>query len=266
MGDSEVENVFVLTIPLGAAPEVPVENKPEEAPDSLIDRVDESRAILVVEDNAEMRLFIEKQLYKQGYKVYSASNGAEALQVLAGQDIDLIITDLMMPKMNGVEVLQKLRAEGIKTPIMMLTAKAEKDDRITGFNAGADDYLPKPFEPDELIARVRAMLRRSEDYHPTLLTWGDITLNPDTGVLSCGRESVRLSGREFQVMELFMRSPKVVLSADRIMERVWGWDSDAEINVVWVHISNLRKKIKSIGSGVTITANRGMGYLLEETK
>lgn len=99
-----------------------------------------------------------------------------------------------------------------------------------------------------------------------MLTWGNITLNPDTGVLSCGRESVRLSGREFQVMELFMRSPKVVLAADRIMERVWGWDSDAEINVVWVHISNLRKKIKSIGSGVTITANRGMGYLLEETK
>ena len=108
------------------------------------------------------------------------------------------------------------------------------------------------------------MLRRNEDYHPTLLTWGDITLNPDTGVLSYGRESVRLSGREFQVMELFMRLPKVVLSADRIMERVWGWDSDAEINVVWVHISNLRKKIKSIGSSVTITANRGLGYLLEE--
>ena len=222
--------------------------------------------ILIVDDEPRIRELIREHLQYAGYVCEEAGDGSAALSLLSGGGFDLVILDVMMPKMNGVEVLQKLRAEGIKTPIMMLTAKAEKDDRITGFNAGADDYLPKPFEPDELIARVRAMLRRSEDYHPTLLTWGDITLNPDTGVLSCGRESVRLSGREFQVMELFMRSPKVVLSADRIMERVWGWDSDAEINVVWVHISNLRKKIKSIGSGVTITANRGMGYLLEETK
>ena len=219
--------------------------------------------ILIVDDEPRIRELIREHLQYAGYVCEEAGDGSAALSLLSGGGFDLVILDVMMPKMNGVEVLQKLRAEGIKTPIMMLTAKAEKDDRITGFNAGADDYLPKPFEPDELIARVRAMLRRSEDYHPTLLTWGDITLNPDTGVLSCGRESVRLSGREFQVMELFMRSPKVVLSADRIMERVWGWDSDAEINVVWVHISNLRKKIKSIGSGVTITANRGMGYLLE---
>ena len=222
--------------------------------------------ILVIEDEKLLADSIKTLLEGKGFEVEVAYDGETGVEYAELGIYDLLILDVMMPKMNGVEVLQKLRAEGIKTPIMMLTAKAEKDDRITGFNAGADDYLPKPFEPDELIARVRAMLRRSEDYHPTLLTWGDITLNPDTGVLSCGRESVRLSGREFQVMELFMRSPKVVLSADRIMERVWGWDSDAEINVVWVHISNLRKKIKSIGSGVTITANRGMGYLLEETK
>mgnify|MGYP000804697934 CR=1 FL=1 len=222
--------------------------------------------ILVIEDEKLLADSIKTLLEGKGFEVEVAYDGETGAEYAELGIYDLLILDVMMPKMNGVEVLQKLRAEGIKTPIMMLTAKAEKDDRITGFNAGADDYLPKPFEPDELIARVRAMLRRSEDYHPTLLTWGDITLNPDTGVLSCGRESVRLSGREFQVMELFMRSPKVVLSADRIMERVWGWDSDAEINVVWVHISNLRKKIKSIGSGVTITANRGMGYLLEETK
>ena len=208
--------------------------------------------LLIAEDEVDLAEALTAFFEKNQFAVDSVHNGFDAYEYGSSGEYDAIILDVMMPKMNGVEVLQKLRAEGIKTPIMMLTAKAEKDDRITGFNAGADDYLPKPFEPDELIARVRAMLRRSEDYHPTLLT--------------CGRESVRLSGREFQVMELFMRSPKVVLSADRIMERVWGWDSDAEINVVWVHISNLRKKIKSIGSGVTITANRGMGYLLEETK
>ena len=206
--------------------------------------------LLIAEDEVDLAEALTAFFEKNQFAVDSVHNGFDAYEYGSSGEYDAIILDVMMPKMNGVEVLQKLRAEGIKTPIMMLTAKAEKDDRITGFNAGADDYLPKPFEPDELIARVRAMLRRSEDYHPTLLTWGDI----------------RLSGREFQVMELFMRSPKVVLSADRIMERVWGWDSDAEINVVWVHISNLRKKIKSIGSGVTITANRGMGYLLEETK
>lgn len=146
---------------------------------------------------------------------------------------------------------------------MMLTAKAEKDDRITGFNAGADDYLPKPFAPDELICRVRAMLRRGGEYRPTVLTFGDVGLDCSTGMLSCAGQSVRLSGREFQVMELFLRAPKVVLSAERILERVWGWDSDAEINVVWVHISNLRKKLKGIGSTVTIRANRGLGYVLE---
>ena len=169
----------------------------------------------------------------------------------------------MMPKMNGIDVLKRLRSEGVKTPVMMLTAKVMKDDRITGFNAGADDYLPKPFEPDELICRVRAMLRRSEDYRPTVLSFGDLTLDASTGLLDCKGRYVRLSGREFQVMELFMRSPKVVFSADRVMERIWGWDSDAEINVIWVHISNLRKKLRSIGSKVSIRAVRGLGYALE---
>ena len=169
-----------------------------------------------------------------------------------------------MPKMNGIQVLERLRAEGCRTPIMMLTAKGQKDDRITGFNAGADDYLPKPFDPDELLSRVRAMLRRSEAYQPSVLAWGDVTLDPGTGLLACGGQSVRLGGREFQVMELFLRNPRQVFSAERIMERIWGWDNEAEINVVWVNISNLRKKLKAIGSRVTLKVNRGLGYALED--
>ena len=169
-----------------------------------------------------------------------------------------------MPKLNGVEVLRRLRAEGFSAPVMMLTAKAEKDDRVEGFDAGADDYLPKPFAPDELLSRVRALLRRAGAYTPTVLRFGGLTLDCSAGLLSCGTESVRLSGREFQVMELLMRSPRQLFSADKIMERVWGWDSDAEISVVWVHISNLRKKMKAIGSSASVRAVRGMGYLLED--
>lgn len=135
--------------------------------------------LLIAEDEVDLAEALTAFFEKNQFAVDSIHNGFDAYEYGSSGEYDAIILDVMMPKMNGVEVLQKLRAEGIKTPIMMLTAKAEKDDRITGFNAGADDYLPKPFEPDELIARVRAMLRRSEDYHPTLLTWGDITLNPD---------------------------------------------------------------------------------------
>ena len=193
-------------------------------------------------------------------------NGFDAYEYGVSGAYDAIILDVMMPKMNGIEVLQKLRAEHCSSPIMMLTAKGETGDRITGFNAGADDYLPKPFDPDELISRVRAMLRRSENYRPTLLSFADLTLDPGTGVLTCGGQSQRLSGREFQIMELFMRSPQQVFSAERIMEKVWGWDNEAEINVVWVNISNLRKKLKALGSRAVLTANRGLGYLLEEAR
>ena len=147
---------------------------------------------------------------------------------------------------------------------MMLTAKGETDDRITGFNAGADDYLPKPFDPDELLNRVRAMLRRASAYQPTQLAFSDLTLDPGTGFLTSHGQSVRLSGREYQVMELFLRNPRMVFSAERILELVWGWENEAEINVVWVNISNLRKKLKSLGSHAVLRANRGLGYALEE--
>jgi len=219
--------------------------------------------ILIAEDERNLAEALSVFFEKNQFSVDTVFDGQAAYDYAVSGGYDAIILDVMMPRLDGVEVLRRLRAERIRTPVMMLTAKAQKDDRITGFNAGADDYLPKPFEPDELICRVRAMLRRAGDYKPTALTYADLTLDAAAGRLSCGEQAVRLSGREFQVMELFLRAPQVVLSAERILERVWGWDSDAEINVVWVHISNLRKKLKNLGSRVSIYANRGMGYVLE---
>lgn len=219
--------------------------------------------LLIAEDERDLAEALTVFFEKNQFVVDAVYDGMAAYEYAVSGVYDALILDVMMPKMDGVEVLRRLRADGVHTPVMMLTAKSRKDDRICGFNAGADDYLPKPFEPDELLCRVRAMLRRGGEYRPTLLTYGDLCLDPAGGTLACGGQTVRLSAREFQVMELFMRSPQVVLSADRIMERVWGWDSDAEINVVWVHISNLRKKLRAIDSRVTIRANRGMGYVLE---
>ena len=219
--------------------------------------------LLIAEDELDLAEALTVFFEKNQFAVDAVNDGRSAYEYASSGEYDAIILDVMMPEMNGVEVLQKLRQEGIKTPVMMLTAKAQKEDRINGFNSGADDYLPKPFEPDELICRVRAMLRRGNEYKPTVLSFGDVTLNSDTGMLESGGNTVRLSGREFQVMEMFMRSPEIVFSAERIMEKVWGWNSDAEINVVWVHLSNLRKKFKSIGAGVSIYANRGLGYMLQ---
>lgn len=190
--------------------------------------------LLIAEDEVDLAEALAVFFEKNHFSVDAVHNGFDAYEYASSGAYDAVILDVMMPKMDGIQVLEKLRQEGVKTPIMMLTAKGQKSDRITGFNAGADDYLPKPFDPD-------------------------------SGNLSCGSESIRLSGREFQIMELFMRSPRQVFSAERIMERVWGWDNEAEINVVWVNISNLRKKLKSIGSHVTLQANRGLGYVLEES-
>lgn len=220
--------------------------------------------LLIAEDEPDLAEVLCAFFEKNRFSVDTVNDGFSAYEYASSGEYDAIVLDVMMPKMNGVDVLRRLREEGIKTPVMMLTAKAQKDDRITGFNAGADDYLPKPFEPDELICRVRAMLRRGGGYTPDILTFGDVSLDTSSGMMTGSGGSVRLSGREFQLMEMFMRSPGVVFSADRIMEKIWGWDSDAEINVVWVHMSNLRKKLRSIGSEVTVHASRGLGYMLEK--
>lgn len=220
--------------------------------------------LLIAEDELDLAEALTVFFEKNHFSVDAAHNGFDAYEYASAGGYDGIILDVMMPKMNGLQVLERLRAEGVATPIMMLTAKGQKDDRVTGFNAGADDYLPKPFDPDELLSRVRAMLRRAQTYQPSVLTYGDVTLDPASGLLSCGSQSLRLGGREYQVTELFLRHPRQVFSAERIMEHVWGWDNEAEINVVWVNISNLRKKLRTLGSRLTLRANRGLGYVLEE--
>lgn len=220
--------------------------------------------LLIAEDDVDLSEALTAFLEKSQYAVDAVHDGSTALDYAASGEYDAIILDIMMPKMDGLQVLGRLREQGMAVPVMLLTAKGEKDDRVTGFNAGADDYLTKPFAPDELLARVRAMLRRAGDYKPDLLRFGDLELDCGSSTLICAGRAERLSGREFQIMELFMRSPRVILSAERIMERVWGWETQAEINVVWVHISNLRKKLSSTGSSVTIRASRGLGYSLED--
>ena len=220
--------------------------------------------LLIAEDELDLAEVLTAFFEKNQYTVDAVHDGAAALDYAVTGEYDAIILDIMMPKLSGLAVLTRLRDAGVSTPVMLLSAKGEKDDRVTGFNAGADDYLPKPFAPDELLARVRAMLRRAGDYKPTVLRFGDLELDCGNSTLRCGERTERLSGREFEVMELFMRAPRVILSAERVMERVWGWDAEAEINVVWVHISNLRKKLTSVGSSVTIRASRGLGYSLED--
>lgn len=219
--------------------------------------------LLLAEDETDLAEALGVFFEKNHFTVDVVHDGRTACEYAEAGVYDAIILDVMMPCMDGFTALRRMREAGNQTPIMMLTARGETRDRIEGFDSGADDYLPKPFDPDELLARVRAMLRRSENYRPSVLSFGDLTLDPATGELSCGNDRVRLSGREFQLMELFLRSPGMLFSAEHLMEKIWGWDSDAEINVIWVNISNLRKKLRAIGSRTQISASRGLGYLLE---
>ena len=222
--------------------------------------------LLIAEDEADLAEALGAFFEKNHFSVDIVHDGRAACDYAEAGAYDAMVLDVMMPYMDGFAVLRTLRERGDKTPILLLTARGETRDRVAGLDLGADDYLPKPFDPDELLARVRALLRRSDTYRPSVLSLGDLSLDPATGELSCGTKRARLSGREFQLMELFLRSPGMLFSAERLMEKIWGWDSEAEISVVWVNISNLRKKLKAIGSGVQISASRGLGYLLEAAK
>lgn len=220
--------------------------------------------LLLAEDEQALSEAIVVFLEHNNYTVDAVYDGQEALDYILSEQYDGILLDIMMPKLDGLTVLSRLREQGITTPVMMLTAKAEVRDRVEGLNLGADDYLPKPFAMAELLARVRALTRRSGEYIPDTLTMGDTSLDRASYELRCGGNTLRLSKKEYQMMEMLLRNQGRLLSTEQFMDRIWGYDSEAEINVVWVYISYLRKKLAQIGSKLQISAVRGRGYVLEE--
>ena len=220
--------------------------------------------ILLAEDDRDLSIAVKTLLERTGYLVDTVHDGAEALAYAEAESYDGMILDWMMPEKDGVETLREMRSKGITTPCLLLTARDAIEDRVTGLDAGADDYLPKPFNGKELLARVRAMMRRRETYVPDVITWEDLQLDKGSCELRCGTQSVRLTGKMYQMTELFMENPKHLFSAQQLMDRVWGWDSEAEINVVWVNISQLRKKLSELGSDTEIRVYRGTGYALEK--
>lgn len=220
--------------------------------------------LLLAEDEKDLSKALCTILKHNNYSVDAVYDGQDALDYGLCENYDGIILDIMMPKMNGIEVLKELRKQGVSTPIIMLTAKAELDDVILGLDAGADDYLTKPFQMGELLARVRAITRRKEEFSPNLLTFSNLSLNRESFELSAKGNTIRLGNKEFQMMELLLSNPGRLISTEQFMERIWGYETEAEINVVWVYISYLRKKLTTLGANATIKAVRGVGYTLEE--
>lgn len=221
--------------------------------------------LLLAEDEKELSKALCVILKHNNYSVDAVFNGQDALDYGLCENYDGIILDIMMPKKTGFEVLKELRAQGVSTPVLILTAKAEVDDRILGLDMGADDYLTKPFSMGELLARIRAITRRKSEFSPNLLTSGNLSLNRETFELSVEGNSIRLGNKEFQMMEMLMSNPERLISTEQFMERIWGYETEAEINVVWVYISYLRKKLSTLGAKLEIKAVRGVGYTLEET-
>ena len=221
--------------------------------------------ILFAEDDRDISKAVQTLLTRSGYSVDTVYNGRDAIDYIEQGGYDGVILDWMMPGLSGIEVLAQMRANGITTPVLMLTARDAIKDRVEGLDTGADDYLPKPFAASELLARIRAMLRRKVDYQHDVIKFADIELDKSAMTITCGKKSVSLNNKAFQLIEMLVEHPGAVLSIDQIMERIWGWDSDAEVNVVWVNISTLRKKLTEIGAHLKIKAIRGVGYSLEST-
>lgn len=220
--------------------------------------------LLLADDEREFSRALAAILKHNNYSVDVVYDGADALDYALCGEYDGLILDVMMPKLNGVEVLRELREQGITTPVLMLTARSEIPDRIQGLDAGADDYLPKPFDMGELLARLRAITRRKEEFTPAVLSFGDLSLDRASFELTGPQGSCRLGSKEFQMLEMLMSGPGRLISTELFMERIWGYDTEVEINVVWVYISYLRKRFAQVGSRVGIKALRRVGYTLED--
>ena len=221
--------------------------------------------LLLAEDERMLSDALVTMLQHNNYSVDAVYDGREALNYLESGEYDAAILDIMMPEVDGLTVLRTIRA-GSTLPVLLLTAKSQIDDRVEGLDSGADDYLTKPFSLKELMARIRAITRRQPEMTDPVLRFNDLTLRRSDAMLQGPGGELRLANKEYQIMEMLLTSPLQVIPTERFMEKVWGYDSDAEINVVWVNISGLRKKIAGLGAHVQIKAARGIGYLLAEAE
>ena len=222
--------------------------------------------ILIAEDEVSTAKALKVILEKSKFSVDIVHNGTDAWSYIQASPYEVIVLDIMMPGMNGLEVLAKIRENNIKTPVLMLTAKAELEDRVAGLDAGADDYLAKPFATSELIARVKALGRRSEVYSDSVKSLGNLTLDSNKFEMRVGSKAVTLTNKEYQLIELFILHPGFVFSTEHLMEKIWGLDSESYIDVVWTHIGFVRKKLKQLEANVEIKTIRGAGYSLEVIK
>ena len=221
--------------------------------------------LLIAEDDPKLLKSLVHIFETNHYVVDGVSDGSLAFDYASSGEYDGLVLDIMMPGMDGMTLLKKLRKDGVTTPALFLTAKTETYQKIEGLDAGADDYLPKPFATGELLARVRAMLRRKDNFVPDLLRFGDLVLNRSTYEIAYNGMAQSLSGKEFQVMEILMQQPGMIVTAEQLITHIWGWETDVDTSVVWVHISNIRKKLDILSAPVVIRFVRNAGYILEAT-
>ena len=220
--------------------------------------------LLLAEDDPRLLKSLTHIFEANRFVTDGVSNGEDALSYALSREYDGIVLDIMMPGLDGIEVLKRLRREGVLSPVLFLTARSEVSQRVEGLDAGADDYLPKPFSTSELLARVRAMLRRKCSYLPDLLSYGGGVLNRSTYEIEYNGEIQALRGKEFQIAEMFMQQPHRIITTEQFITHIWGWDTNVDTSVVWVHISNLRKKLDALKAPLRIRFIRNAGYLLED--